>query len=229
LPSIIRPPDRTVVIVRKPVEGDIGLLVREAKYTDPRPKPCTGDGDSATCFYTWYGPEFEAYPPLGLKPIAYDGDENTAAATTPPKLTTKFYRCHREHDTWLLDAPPASGGGNDVCLVHGPLAGTQWLVTPDPDFIRVVHMKKNPAYTTGSGLPTHIVNEPTGNSVVACWPGTKQSFWRHYASTNQGFPPLPLSNAVYLETAMIGGVEYVTPVVAIATDTPNPALPAGDC
>ena len=124
-PSVI--PDKTVVIVRKPVEGDLDLRVREAKYVNLPPKPCTGDGESATCFYEWYGLDFDAYPPLGTKAVEFAGDENTADVSIPPKLTTKFHRIHREHDVWVVERA-AAGGGVAYCVVREVFGGGSIIV-----------------------------------------------------------------------------------------------------
>lgn len=242
--------DKTIVIVRKPVDGDKTLLVREARYVNLPPKPCTGDGETATCFYEWYGTDFEVYPPMGKKCIDFDGDENTAAITVPPKLTTKFHRCHREHDAWVLNPPPGAGGGEtDICLVHAPISvNGLWVGF---DFIRVVHVKPdplypgaghpipyisaesqtpipNPAWTPTNGLPPTL--PALGYSIVRCWPGTNDLLWQYYKSTTGTAPNFtPTTNAVYLTTKTINGTEYIAPEVAIDTSLPDPALPAGDC
>jgi hypothetical protein len=223
--QLLRSPERTVEIVKKPVAGDTTLLVREAKYANLPPKPCT----EATCYYEWYGSPFDAYPPLGVTPIAFSGDENTTdQETTPPKLTDKFHRCHRKHNVWELD-PKAAASSFSLVLVHGPGVGTNW--NADFDYVRVIHMKKNPAYVLGSGLPTHINGETAaaGYSIVQCWPGTKQTDWQYFLSTNQGFPPVVSANAVYFKTAMIGGVEYITPDSFTEAGFPQAGTVAGDC
>ncbi len=239
LDQLLRFQPRTVVITKKPVEGDKFLTVREAKYKELPPTPCTGSGASAACFYEWIGPEFEAYPPLGLKPIDFVGDENTTAVETPPKFDTKFHRIHREYDVWVLERPAAGGSAITFCVVVGPAPGLQW---GDPsDFFRIVHMKKNPNYGTspGEGLPidtvTHvwvgIVSEPLGYSLVQCFPGTKQSDWQYFQGvsgyTSAG--PILMANAPFFTTKMIGGVEYITPEVFAEAGNPDSGTLPGDC
>lgn len=223
LSPLLRSPDKTVQIVRKPVEGDLTLLAREARYATLPPKPCTGDGDTATCFYEWFGQAFEVFPPLGTKAIAYDGSENTAdPLATPPKLTDTFYRIHREHDAWILDPPPSGGSTIDLCLVHAPFnGGTIW---GSGQFIRVVHMKPSgSSYISAEAAPL-------GYSIVKTWPGTVEADWRWFQST-QGTAPnfTPQSSSVYCATKTWKGVEYITPEFFIDAGAPNPALPAGDC
>lgn len=218
--------DRTIVIVRKPAAGDQTLLVREARHSNLPPKPCTGDGDAAVCFYEWFGTDFEVYPPLGKKPIDFDGDENTAGPTVAPKLTTKFHRCHREHDSWVLNpAATAATGGTSMVLVHAPITSTGLWV--GLDFIRVVHVKINPNNT---GVFISAEAAPLGYAIVRCWPGTKDTDWQYYQSTTGTTPNFtPTANAVYLTAKKINGTEYITPEVAILSASPDPALPAGDC
>lgn len=217
---------RTVVIKKSPSVNTGYVTVQAVRYSTWPIEPC----DDGGCHIVAYGPEFEVRPEYGKKTEDYSAFE---VRTDPIDTGTTFFRVRRENDAWILNTQGVSGGEVGLCLVHQPLAGTQWNVTPDPDFIRVVHMKENPAYTIGSGLPTHIWAglgaDATGSSIVKCWPGTKQSYWQYFLSTNAGYPPVALPNAVYMSTMMLDGVEYIAPMVAIAASTPNPSLPAGDC
>lgn len=105
----------TVVIVVAPVAGDATLIVREAKYADLLPAPCTRDNSNppiVTCNYTWEGLPFQVYLPLGKEAVDYAGDEQVPADDThPPKLDSVFHRCHRENDVWVMDDIGGEGGG----------------------------------------------------------------------------------------------------------------------
>lgn len=106
--------DRTVVITQKPVEGNALLTVREAKYTDVPPLPCTGAAPNVVCHYRFVGPEFVVYPPMGTKPIDFEGDEYVGGSDDPPvdpKLSTVFHRVYREHGVWVIDK---LGGGSVI-------------------------------------------------------------------------------------------------------------------
>lgn len=221
--------DKTVVIVAKPIEEDRTLKVREARYSTLAPKPCTGTGTSAICFYEWYGTEFDVYPPLGTKAVDFAGDENTEAVTVPPKLTTRFHRIHREHDVWVVEKA-ATGSTSDVCLIHAGMSGTNW----NGSFVRVVHMKPNASGTAfisaESTVPIPPATTALGYSLVRCWPGTDGNFWQYLQSTTGSAPPfVPSATAVYVGTQTIRGVEYVAPIFPINMFAPSPSLPAGDC
>lgn len=225
--------EKTVVIVVKPEVDDVVLKVREAKYRNIPPKPCTGDGESATCFYEWVGEVFDAYPPLGVKAVSYSGDETTSDADVPPKLTTRFHHVHRENNVWMLNVAAGGGGETDVCVVHEPFAGgTSWSGASIR--IRVVHIK---LAATGTGyisaepqlLADGVTNAP-GYSVVRCWPGTNESFWQYIKGTvPTSTPPILASNYVAVGTVMINGVEHISPIIPVGMFTPNPAFLAGDC
>lgn len=223
--------EKTVVITVKPNDGDRVLTVREARYKTLPPEPCTGDGESAECSYEWFGPEFEVYPPLGTKAVTFAGDETTDSVDVPPKLTTKFHRCHREHDVWVLEKAAEGGGETDVCLVHAPLVGSTW---GSGTRIRIVHVKLDAAgtaYVTAertTPIPPEAI--APGYSIARCWPGTVESHWQYFQSTIGQQPNYrPSSNAVYLGTEMINGIEYIAPKVPIAAFTPSPGIAAGDC
>lgn len=142
--------DKTVVIVRKPVEADATLWVREAKYVNLPPKPCSGDGDSTTCFYEWFGEDFDAYPPLGVKAISYAGDESTTDASAPPKLTTVFHRCHREHNVWIVDQQAKGGGGVAHCVVREVFGGSSIIV-----IVQLVGMDAGRWVVQGGAVQVH--------------------------------------------------------------------------
>jgi len=106
------PLPKTVVIVAKPLAGDAVLTVRESRYFNSPPLPCTGEGVEKVCNYSWYGDPFYVYPPLGKEAVDYAGDEQVPADDThPPKLDSVFQCCHRENDYWILDDAGAEGGG----------------------------------------------------------------------------------------------------------------------
>lgn len=213
-----KPSDRTVVIIRKPVEGDEELLVRRARYAQTPPVPCTGDGETAVCRYEWAGDDFRAFPALGTKPITYDGDEWDGAQK--PKLTTVFYRSHRDDDLWILD-PPAKGGSNiDIGLVV--------TTTGASSFIQIRRVKLD----SSGALVWANVNPQTGVAVsetVKCWEGTDAAFWSEFKPGTLGGTPTP-SSQLYVPLMTIRGVEYAIPVWAfIATAPITPALPRGSC
>lgn len=103
-------PPKTVVITKRPVEGDEQLTVLEARYAGYLPCLTTGDPPVTTCTYAWEGEEFLAYPPLGSKAIDFAGDEQVPADDVhppddddPPKFDSVFHRVHREHQVWIID------------------------------------------------------------------------------------------------------------------------------
>ena len=228
---------RTVIITKSPVAADEHLTVKTIGYSKLPPVPCK-EGASAgsyLCSIDTAGEEFAALPYYGKKAVDYkDYYWNTA---TPPNETTTFFEARRENGYWFLSAPVSGGGSLDLCLVHSPVATSNWDALPEIDFIRVIHMKANPTYgqVVGGVLDTKpyiwagLGVDADGSSVVKCWPGTKHTYWKYFASTNQGYPPAPVANAVYMQTTFIAGVEYILPQVAIAASSPDPALPAGDC
>lgn len=216
---------KTVVIVRAPVDGDRTLLVREARYRNLPPQPCTGDGDSATCFYEWLGPEFDVYPPLGVKPSAYSGDENTSPVTTPPKLTTKFYGLHREHDTWILDPPREAGGANlDIAFVSS-FGGVQGAPVTTSKFIDVVRLKFDDEasfWTVKDGYD--IFNRPKRTRVM-CWWGTDSAYWNRWQTAEEvpgDFTPL-------IMLIQSEGIQWAFPTFAFNTHEPPTNVLAGDC
>jgi hypothetical protein len=101
--TLARP--KTVVIVKEPIASDETLTVREAGYTNIPPKGCIASGTPpiTTCYYAWYGVDFEVYPPLGKRAVDFDGDEQVPADDAhPPKVDTKFHRIHREREVWVI-------------------------------------------------------------------------------------------------------------------------------
>lgn len=225
---------RKVVIKKSPSTTNPGwVTVQRVQYMDWPIQPCTDTG----CRIELAGVEFEARPDFGKTTGSYSEHEVVTTIDT----STTFYDCRWDGREWILNPPPVGGSTTDLCLVHGRAPGTPSWSTP-ADFLRIIHMKKNPNYgLVPPGSPpgtqpdtnTHIWGglsaDPLGYSLVSCWPGTKQADWEPYLSTNSGFPPVIATNPVYLTTKMIGGVEYICPEVFVETGAPDSGTLAGDC
>ncbi len=200
---------KTVVITVKPQDGDATLTVREAKYIDLPPKPCSGSGEIAVCYYEWYGVDFAVYPPMGMRPIDFAGDEynaGTSEAPIQPKLTTVFHRVHREREVWVLEDVTAKGGiGIRPAIVLTATTGAH-----------TIHVQ--PAKRSGF---TWIAD---GSAIdVPLW-GTQlgEDF-----QTLIGLPGATEVDVIPL--IQVGGEWYAMQYFWWYANTPNPALPKGDC
>lgn len=174
--ALVLPQPKTVVIVVKPLATDAMLTVREAKYADLPPSPCTSSGTPPVtiCHYTWHGPAFAVWPPLGKEAVDYAGDEYVQGSDDiPPKLDTVFHRCHREHDSWVLDHKGGEGGGGGIVparvLSFGTTtiniqrykwSGSAWVTDRGPDDVLLWGSQIGSDFSTlvGDMIPLVIVN-----------------------------------------------------------------------
>lgn len=213
---------KTVVIKKSPSVNAGYVTVQAVRYSTWPIEPC----DDGGCHIVAYGSEIEARPEYGQKADGYAAFE---VGTEPITTGTAFFRVRRENDAWILNTQGGGGGGEtDIALVHQ-------AQNVGGNFVKVVHQKLNTAGTAWvtaertTRLPGETV-DPPGYSIVRCWPGTAEQFWRFLNST-QGTQPNFTAQAtgVYVATVMINGVELIMPVFPINMFAPNPALPAGDC
>lgn len=206
--SPIHIPPKTIVIVKKPLAADVTLIVREAKYDRSPPKKCEGTAPNVTCFYEWFGSDFEVYPPLGKEAIDYEGDEfeGVAEDAHPPKLDTVFHRCHREHNAWVLDLQAEGGGGGmRPALVVSAVAAAAT--------IRVQPVKRSGTSWTVDGGPI----------VVPLWGAQKGDDFLTLIQTGN------FNTSDFIPLVSIGGEWYAMQYFWMYAKTPNAAIAKGDC
>lgn len=202
--NIQRP--KTVVIIKKPVDGDSTLRVLEAGYGTIPPTKCEGE-NPVVCNYRWYGVEFEVYPPLGKQAIDYEGDEFLdPSVTNPPKIDSKFHRIHQEREVWVLDLEAEGGGGGIRPAVVTVATAGALTITVQP-------MKRSGSTWIADG----------GTIVAPLWgKQTGDDFQTLIGSpTASVFDLIPLVN--------VGGEWYAMQYFWMYAKTPSTSIAIGDC
>lgn len=214
--SPIHIPPKTIVIVKKPLAADVTLIVREAKYDRSPPKKCEGTAPNVTCFYEWFGSDFEVYPPLGKEAIDYEGDEfeGVAEDAHPPKLDTVFHRCHREHSAWVLDLQ--AEGGASIAFVK--IVDSVPPNSPSSKFLTVQPMKVDDV----EGSPTFgkWIARMMGTEVAEVWPNYVAG---HYLPMRFQTPDL------IVPMTKVNGTQYVWQKNRMFLGQPLSSLPQSDC
>jgi hypothetical protein len=204
-------PPKTVVIVKRPEPADMFLLVREAKYIDLPPMPCTTEGETTICYYEWYGVEFEVYPPLGKQAIDYDGDGDEwlpADNDHPPKLDTVFHRAHREHNAWVLQSEAEGGASIEFVKILDSIP----VDMPTAKFLTVQRMKVDEV----SGL--WVADGETEEAET--WPNYTA---QHYLPMRLQFPD------VIVPMTRVNGTQYVWQKNRMFLAEPLSTLAQSDC
>ena len=188
-------PPKTVVITVKPETGHAELTVREAKYINLPPKPCTdpvAPATERTCYYEWYGIDFNVSPPMGTEAVDFAGDEYTGA--DPPKLSTVFHRVHREHEVWVIEK--AGGGGSSVSFAIVREVHDQG---DDTRKIKVEEVKMT--MTVSGDIEVGIID---GEKYVWAWPGLLGIHYAAFKWAGGVLPGMPI-----LAVVTSGGASYL--------------------
>ena len=198
-------PAKDVIIARKPIAGDYELLVREVIYRHELPKPCEGTDPNVICYYDWDGPAFDAYPPIGMRPTDFDGDEYLGE--TPPGIDEKFFECKRKGGVWIVERRPEGGGG-------GVRFG---VVTPSPPSgASVLHVQ--PVKRQGA---SYVADGAADDFPI--WGNAKSDDF----ATLAGVVGNSTTDIIPLVT--VDGVEYAMQYFWFYAKTPNTSIQKGDC
>lgn len=202
LPTVYE--DLFVVVVRDPVAADKTLLVREVRYSALVAKPCT-EADPSTCFYEWYGEDFDAYPLPGKKITEYS--DLYQSATDPLNNDTPVVKCIRNHNTWVVEPRPvAEGGGGIRPAKVVSAAGTASTIVVQP-------VKRSGASWVNDG----------GQITVPLWGGQQG---QDFATLVQNGPD---ATADYIPLVQFEGEWYAMQYFWLYAKTPLGNISRGDC
>lgn len=193
---------KTVLMVATPAAGSPVAKVREVRYPVP-PRPC----ESSTCFYEFYGPEFDAYPWFGQDVADYDVHGTGAIGKDAP-----FYEAVFRHNSWLLEKPAvATGGGADIryCVVISATGNTQTI-------------RVQPCKTGDDGLPIADGGEET----IPTFPNHAAGLYADYVRFNI----IGASDTLYLPLVKHkDGVWRVWPMIPFSPNAPSNVTLSGQC
>lgn len=100
----------TVLIVREPKANDKVLKVKRVVYKDFPPRDC-----NPNCHYAFEGPEFEAFPDIGVENIEDYSD--VWDATKSLDAEQPYQKAYWERDRWFVEKPAVAAAEIDYCVI----------------------------------------------------------------------------------------------------------------
>lgn len=210
-----------VVVTKDPIEADMVLVVRAAKYQKSPPAPCEKSGQEINCHISWSGIEFEAYPEMGSRAIDY-GDFFWNGEDDGFDDTTKFLWCWKMNDYWEVFKPAVA----ETSAVR--FARLFDMPVTDSEVVSVVRVKRV------GGL---IVDDiPEGEAVedhveqIECFPGmTGFHFQPIYRADPAANPPNPTRKRQYVTLVFVLDRWIAIPEYRVFNAIPDPDVPFGGC